>query len=138
MMVRPLTEDEKEEEEWSAETTPRLLEATAMSTLSSSVMVSNTFEVRLRMTLTNCGGAASMMNLASLVLTPAIFWSTSLLSASNEEGERESNTFLLKGERKMAMEEIWWGIEGTKMAYIYNIQMDMIIGEWRLLYGFDV
>lgn len=39
-------------------------ESLAQTSLSSSLMVSNTFDVLCLMTLTNCGGATSVMNLA--------------------------------------------------------------------------
>ena len=65
MVVAELeAEEEEEEEEENAASCERLGESFTQTSLSSSLMVSKTLDVLCLMTLTNCGGATSVMNLA--------------------------------------------------------------------------
>lgn len=65
-------EDETEEEEVNGEIFEENMESVPIS-LSSSLIVSSTFAVLRRITVTNCGGATSVMNLANRELAITIF-----------------------------------------------------------------
>lgn len=62
-------------------------ESFAQTSLSSSLIVSNTFEVLCLMTLTNCGGATSVMNLA--IREFAMLWALEIVIERKKKKNRE-------------------------------------------------